>query len=191
MKILTLLIFILISLSACYKESQVNLQFPSKKLVSIKPDTIPDNGSIKILLSKDSINNDETMLVFNHKSSRAYVFNEDALYFQGLGQVSLASISNDGRDLAINRLPYTPGMLISLDVHTRSSGPFYFNISYVNKIPANIQVYLIDRFLKDSVNLLNKNYNFNIAKTDTNSFGNKRFKIAFKVEPIQPGTTPH
>ncbi|MDB5136817.1 MAG: hypothetical protein JWP37_3420, partial [Mucilaginibacter sp.] len=88
--------------------------------------------------------------------------------------------SGDGRDLAINTLTYTPGMAIGLDVHARTSGVCFLEVNYKKYILVNIQVWIRDKYLKDSANISNRNYRFNIIKADTNSLGNKRFKIILK-----------
>ena len=72
-----------------------------KKDTIVNKDTIPDHSAFKIKLVKDSTSSDETMLTFNHLGSRIYSANNDAPYLQGFGQVSLASVSRDGVDLAI------------------------------------------------------------------------------------------
>src|ERR1700693_3658513 len=100
MKASTLLSVLLFSLVACQKEAEIlpkaGSSISTAKITSIanltsKPDTIPDKAQLKIKLCKDSINTDETTLFFDHKASINYVFNEDAVYFAGFGQVSLAS----------------------------------------------------------------------------------------------------
>ena len=185
MKTSILTALVLFSLVACKKEEKVlpkAIAAPSTSTTVSKSnqDTIPDKAAFKIKLAKDSTNSDETMLSFNHKVSRNYSANNDAPYFQGFGQVSLASISGNGVDLAINELPYTPGMSIGLDVHAKTDGAYFLAVSYQNKMPANIQIWLKDTYLKDSVNVGAKSYTFKVAKADTNSFGKNRFRIIFK-----------
>ncbi len=163
---------------------------PSVPTISSKIDTIPDKAAFGLELAKDSINTDETLFIFNHKASTAY-FLGDAAYFPGFGQVSLASISSDGHDLAINSTPYIPGRPIGLDVHTKASGAFLFKISYENHIPSYIQVWLVDTYLEDSVDVRSENYNFTISKSDTNSFGNERFKVVVKENMQQQTASLH
>ena len=179
MKTSTLLILILVFLSACYKG---NGEIPviSSSTINSKNDTIPDNARLKLKLIKDSVNSDETMFQFNHLSS-LNLNQRDAPYLTGFGQESLASITSDGRDLAINNLPFSPGMSIDLDINMKSTGAYSLQVDYNENIPGYIQIWLKDTYLKDSINLLNKNYYFNVVKTDSNSFGNKRFKIVLKV----------
>jgi hypothetical protein len=98
----------------------------------------------------------------------------------GFGDLSLASMSNDGKKLSINGLPYTQGMSIGLDVEAKDDGAYSLQVSYENKMPANIQIWVKDTYLKDSVNVCKANYNFTVSKADTNSFGSKRFKLIIK-----------
>jgi len=190
------LLFIAIFLfSACQKEKKVSPKtIPTTTtttpastpvVVAVNTDTIPDNAGFKLQLAKDSINTDETMLLFNKTASLDCNLMEDGPYFAGNGQVSLASISNDGRDLAISHLPYTAGMSIPLDMHTKTDGAFLLKISYMKNVPANTQVWLKDAYLKASVNVRAINYNIPVTKADTNSFGSRRFKLVIKAKAQQ------
>src|SRR5579872_5406937 len=140
MKKLFLSSLVLFSLAACQKDPAVLPKAPAAAPASATPvpatvakvntDTIPDNSAFKIKLVKDSINSDETMLSFDHLATRRYSSSNDAPYFAGFGQVSLASVSSDGVDLAINSLPYAPGMSVGLDVHAKTDGAYQLEISY-------------------------------------------------------------
>jgi hypothetical protein len=183
MKTLILLSLVLFILAACKKEEKISPNTTAPKSTSVivaKADTIPDTATLKITLVKDTVNTDETMFVFKHTSSLAYVFDEDAPYFQGFGDVNLSSISSNGRDLAINGLPYIPGVPIRLNVQTKTSGAYSLEISLQKKIPSTIHIWLKDTRLKDSVDLRTHNYNFNVSKADTTSFGRNRFKLILK-----------
>jgi trimeric autotransporter adhesin len=175
-------VLVLFSLAACKKAAQI-LPNPAKTqpiAVATKPDTIPDKAIIKLKLSKDTINTDETAFIFNSTGKATYNPMEDAPYFPGNGQVSLASISSEGRDLAINNLPYTAGMSIRLDANTRATGAYSLAISYQSKIPTSIHIWLKDIYLKDSLDVSTKSYSFNVNLADTNTFGKNRFKLILK-----------
>ncbi len=180
-----LLLSILFALAACKKEAVVipspaPLKFAN--VANIKVDTLPDMAAfkLKMIMANDSNNYDETMFFFQKTASLAYDPDADAQYFAGFGRESLASISSDGIYLAINRLPYTRGMAIGLDANASSDGTFYFQISYKNKIPASFQIWVKDAYMQDSTNVSTGNYSFKVIKADTNSFGNKRFKLVLK-----------
>jgi trimeric autotransporter adhesin len=183
MKKLTLFSAVLLSLAACKKAEdtlpKVSMKV-TKNIILPKIDTIPDNAMLKIKLCKDSVNTDETTLVFNHTASISFSYNNDALYFTGFGEASLASISADGKDMAIYSLPYTPEMSIGLDVRGKTDGAYLLKISHKSKMPSTIQVWLKDNYLKDSIDICKGNYHFDIVKADTNSFGKRRFNITFK-----------
>jgi hypothetical protein len=180
---LSLLSLSLLTLAACQKETKIapeNIPVSTVSIVAASQDTIPDKASFKIKLIKDSMNYDETAIVFDHTASGVYNSSWDAIYFTGFGNESLSSLSGDGRALAINRLPYSPGMSIYLDMHAKVDGNFFLKTSYDNNIPANIHIWLTDTFLKDSVDIGVANYNFSVSKADTNSMGGKRFKLTLK-----------
>ena len=147
-------------------------------------DTIPDNAEIKIRLKSDSLNTDETAIVFDHQASTIYNFQEDAPYFPGLGQVSLGTVSSDGRTLAINKLPFASGMFIRLDVKVKKDGTYLMGLSYQKSMPACVVIWLKDKLARDSVNILAKPYYFNVHKADTNSFGKNRFTLVLKIKSL-------
>lgn len=152
--------------------------------------TIPDMAAFRIKLIKDSTNSDETMVLFRHTASLAYRADEDAAYLVGFGQVSLANISGDGKALAINELPYKPGMSIGLDVHTNADGTYFLKMSYINNIPGNVRVIVKDALLNDSTDIAKGNYYFNVTKADSNTFGKKRFRLIIRPRK-QPTTQPN
>ncbi|MEO6849356.1 MAG: hypothetical protein ABI203_08455 [Mucilaginibacter sp.] len=170
-----------ILLFSCKKETDLLPKAPSTTNLNIaaaKFDTIPDKAWLKIVLGKDSINTDETAFIFNHLSNTNYNANDDARYLQGYGEVSLESISTNGIGLAINTLPYQAGMSVPLNIHTKTDGTYFLNMSYERNLPDYIHVWLKDNYRKDSLDLsTGKTYNFSVLKADTSSFGSKRFKI--------------
>lgn len=185
MKYLLLLLTTTFLFASCKKDLVAPAIAPVQKpatpavTAAIKSDSIPDNAVLKIKLAKDSINSDETMFVFKKASKSGYDENEDGDYFPGHGLESLASVVG-GKDLAVNILPYKQGMAIALDIHTKADGKFLLSVSYENKIPKDIQLWIKDAYLKDSVNVCTGNYIFSVSKADTASFGSKRFKLVVR-----------
>jgi len=188
-----LLLLVMLSFAACKKSIEVTpLQSPVKSkvdsisatkpdtVIKVQQDTIPDNAAFRLKLFKDNSNYDETLFMFKKAASLNYTSGMDAAYMVGFGQESLASISKDNKNLSIYSLPFTPGMSVALNVQAKNDGAYSLQISYQNKIPANIQVWVKDTYLKDSVNVCTGNYNFTIAKADTNTYGTKRFKLIIK-----------
>ncbi|HVS92191.1 MAG TPA: hypothetical protein VHE59_09180 [Mucilaginibacter sp.] len=196
MKTSVVLLIALLSLSSCIKELN-GLPEPLKaKATNIsfapKGDTIPDKAAFRLRLLKDSINFDETMFLFCSTSKLCYDPDADGPYMQGFGQVNLASISSDGRDLAIYYLPYKSGMKVGVDINAKADGPYMIDIDYQRQIPSNVQIWLKDAYLKDSVNLSNNRYNFSVVKADTNTFGKARFSLVIREGSAQhQNVTPH
>jgi len=185
-KIFISLILTLFCLSACQKEAQVLPEIvtakPAPVVIASQPTapTMPDGAAFNIQLAKDEINTDDSAIVFDKTASATYSLAEDAPYFWGNGQVNLATISGDGKDLAINTLPYTSGMSIGLDMKTKTDGAYSFKIDYQKNLPANLQIWLKDAYLKDSVDVLVQPYKFNVAKSEVSSYGDARFTLKIK-----------
>ena len=137
-------------------------------------------AAFKLKMAMDSTNSDETMFLFNKTSQLNYDANVDGAYFAGYGLINLSGISKDGQNVSVYNLPYTSGMAIGLNADAKADGKYLFKISYARKIPANVQIWIKDTFLKDSVNVRKGNYSFSISKADTNTFGSKRFKLIIK-----------
>lgn len=146
------------------------------------PDTLADKAMLKIELVKDSANYDETMFIFKHAAALTFDPNEDSPYFTGFGQESLSSISADGQNLVINTLPYSPGTPIRLNVNAKSDGALSLQISFENKIPANVDVTIKDNYLKSSTNISSAPYKFNVVKSDTSTYGANRFALILKAK---------
>ena len=184
MKATILLFLILLFLSSCQKDAQdlpeIKQPVSTSSVVTQSLDAMPDNAAFKIQLVKDNINSDDTMILFKQKAQLGYDPYEDGIYVQGNGQVNLASISSDNTDLAINTLPYTPGMSIGLYMTVKSDGAYSLQLDYQKSLPANTHIWLKDTYLKDSIDVRTKAYKFIVTKADTNSFGSKRFKLTIR-----------
>jgi hypothetical protein len=149
----------------------------SGTLITAANDTIPEMAGFKLKLVKDNTNYDEVLFMFKKESSANYDAMEDGKYLAGNGQVSLASISGDGTDLATNSLPYSPGMHVDLDANAKSDGAYKFDLSFQIKIPSDVHIWLKDNLLKDSVDMRISDYSFNISRADATTFGSKRFEL--------------
>ena len=141
---------------------------------------------IRLQLAKDSINADDVYIGFNSAASDNYVFNEDSPYKPGAGQVSLSSISDDNVALAIDKMPLpkqTPTS-IALVLNAKSNGVYRLNMTELKGVPKLFAIWLMDAYKKDSLDMRqNKTYSFNISKSDTNSFGSKRFSLIIRQNP--------
>jgi trimeric autotransporter adhesin len=193
MKRLYFALIIMLPLAACKKEATdavVNVQStspaPAKKVTTItnspvSADTLADRSMVNVAMVLDSTNSDETALLFVKTANPAYDGKEDGKYFQGFGLESLASLTSDGIPVAINARPYTPGQPIPLYVGARNNGSYFFRISYERTIPGNMQVWIRDNLVRDSLNLRNGNYAFTINKADSTSFGSNRFQLVLRA----------
>jgi hypothetical protein len=148
MKAILSFIILAVLFAACIKAVDnlpiaVNSAAP-KKVIAVQKDTIPDGGSMKIQILKDSISTDETLMIFNHTADTRYINTQDAVYFPGYGAVSIASLTSDGMPCAIHKLPYIQGDPIGLKVSAKVDGIYLLKISYLNQIPQTIRVWLKD-----------------------------------------------
>jgi hypothetical protein len=155
-------------------------------------DALPANAAASPLqylllqLAKDSINTDETYIGFDPAAKTQYVVNEDAPYMQGMGEVGFCSTSSDSVLLAINRLPYPKiqPLTIGLRAIVDADGVYSLNMIKVNAIPDLYQVWLMDAYKKDSLDIRhNPIYTFNATLADTNSYGAKRFSLVIRQDP--------
>jgi hypothetical protein len=193
MKKLYLALIVILPLVGCEKEtntvpgnvtstsSTISKQVTNTTNAPVSVDTLADHSFIKVALVLDSINNDETELVFVKTANPAYNAMEDGKYFQGFGAESLASLTSDAVPAAINIMPYMPDQAIGLHVGAKNTGTFLFKISGERTIPHNLQVWIKDNLLRDSLNLRNGNYQFVIDKSDSTSFGSRRFQLVLRA----------
>ncbi len=147
--------------SACQKDPVINTATttqspggpPAGAALVVKADTVPDLAFFKLKMVKDSSNYDESVIVFNHLATANYDPEIDAEYFSGFGAESFFSISGDGVALAINRLPYKNGLTIRLDAESKKDGLYQLKISDQSGLPQDLQIWLKDARMKDSINL--------------------------------------
>jgi len=174
-------------LSACQKESLVpsgssqGNQTKSSTTTVLNQDTVSNDttrGYLRVQLAEDAVNTDNVLIEFSPDSKSTYVSNEDARTFQGFGQVSLSSLSSDNVLLAINSLPLsTKGTSVKLAVSAKSKGTFKLNLSTIHGIPNKFDIWLKDKFKKDSTNFRqNPSYAFTIS-SDTTTYGSNRFSV--------------
>lgn len=187
----TLFAFTIIGLTACQKDAvaPVNHQTQGNQKIAttFKPSNhyainTTVNGFLRVVLAKDSINKDDILIMFNPNTSPAYVFNEDARYFQGYGLVSLSSMSSDGVPLTIDKCPFPAvSTAIPLNVNATKSDIYRLNLTAVDSIPANYDIWLMDAYKKDSTDFRhNPTYSFSLNLADTNSFGSNRFSLVIR-----------
>ncbi len=143
------------------------------------------NQHLRLQLAMDSVNTDDIYIGFNSASSARFVDDEDAPYRRGNGKVKMASFSIDNVPLAINRMPFpgTTQTTIPLFVTASAHGTYKLNMTELQDIPQIYEVWLMDSFNKDSLDMRhNTTYAFDIT-ADTNSYGTKRFQLVLRQNP--------
>jgi hypothetical protein len=142
-------------------------------------------GYLKLELADAAVTSatDDILIEFSPASSPAYIVNQDARTFAGDGIVSLSSMSSDGVQLAINSLPLlTSGTTIPLMVKANNSGLYNLKLTAVSGIPSNIDIWLKDKMMKDSLDIkLYPSYAFDITTTDTSTYGGNRFSVVLRA----------
>ncbi|MGI4750164.1 MAG: T9SS type A sorting domain-containing protein [Janthinobacterium lividum] len=143
------------------------------------------SSNIMLQLKTDSINYDGIGLFFN-KSWSAKFDKEDGADMDGMSpNVYLSSYAADNTRLAINKLPNVDqNMRIKLYVDATSTVNQQLHITDMTNIAPKYNVYVIDHYQKDSLQLsLNNAYNFTINRADTSSKGGNRLELVFKLDP--------
>jgi hypothetical protein len=143
------------------------------------------NPHLRLQMAMDSINTDDIYIGFNSNASSQFVNNEDAPYKKGSGKLHLASFSSDSVMLAINKMPLAGAKqtTIPLFVTATAYGTYKLNMTELEAIPQLYQVWLMDRYNKDSLDMRhNSTYAFDIT-TDTNSYGSSRFQLFMRQDP--------
>ncbi|MDB5018211.1 MAG: C-terminal target protein [Mucilaginibacter sp.] len=142
---------------------------------------------LRLKLVIDSLNYDDIVIGFSPNTSPKYNPQEDSGYLPGIdAPEGLSSYSSDNVRLSVNLLPLPKRapQVIRLDVEGAKSGLFTLQKTELDSIPAIYEVWLIDKYKKDSLDLRNNStYSFYINKNDTNSFGSNRFRVVIRQNP--------
>jgi hypothetical protein len=140
---------------------------------------VDEHLRLQMAVAQDSINTDDTYIGFSSSYHQQFVANEDAQYKLGNGKVSLASYTSDSVQVSINKMPL-PGVtktVIPLYASARAAGNYTFTMTELEGIAPIYQVWLMDKYAKDSVDMRKTpTYAFSIS-ADTNSFGSNRFQL--------------
>jgi hypothetical protein len=136
-------------------------------------------------LGPDSVQADEIYIRFNNSANSKFLVNEDAAQKPGFGIASLASMSSDGVPLSINSLKLPQqSATIALNVNAVTDGTYQLSMPDVKSIPALFDIWLIDAYKKDSIDIRNNPvYSFNINNSDSTSYGSKRFSLVMRQNP--------
>jgi len=145
--------------------------------------------TLRLGIDVGGTNTDAVVLVLNNKNNAKYSENEDAIDIGGNGAlVSMSALSADSVNLSINRLPL-PGrtrQIVPLAVNAATAGLYTLNLTELENLPSNYQVWLKDLYNKDSLDMrANSSYSFNIDKANAETFGRNRFQLAISQNPGQ------
>jgi len=141
----------------------------------------------RLRLTLDSLNYDDIAIGFNSSASPKYSIWEDSAYLPGNAPEGLAALSTDSIPVAlsVNFLPL-PGLIpqvIPLKVTATNSGRFTFEKTKLDSLPKIYELWLIDKYKKDSLDIRNNStYIFDIDKGDSSSFGNNRFALVIRQD---------
>lgn len=154
------------------------------KLLSTEPLEQTIIPSLRLQMKKDSINTDETLVIFNSNARGTYDIDEDGAYMTGNGLVHLATFSSDSVALAINQMPLTKETKpIYLKTEGNSSGAYQLVTEEIKAVPRIYNIWLKDAFTGDSVNMRKlSTYSFSIDKNNAATFGDKRFSVVFRQD---------
>jgi hypothetical protein len=164
-------------------KSTTQLTGPNLLLGTPKQDVVTQYIRVKLL--QDALQADEILVNFNNSAKSKFVVAEDAIQKPGFGIASLASMSSDGLPLSINttNLPQQ-AETIRLNINAKADGNYQLSVPEIKSIPALFDVWLMDAYKKDSVDLRkNPDYDFTIVKSDTASFGVSRFSLVIRQNP--------
>ncbi|WP_429383146.1 T9SS type A sorting domain-containing protein [Mucilaginibacter sp. UYCu711] len=148
-------------------------------------DSLEVQRYLRVQLFKDSLNKEDAIVFFKNNAQTNYNVGEDAQYLKGNSIVNISTRSSDNVSLAINQQAFPQKrQIIPLNVNITSNGSYKLGIPDVKNIPNMYDVWLLDNYKKDSLDIKhNPNYSFIASVTDTNSFGSKRFSLVLRPNP--------
>jgi|SRR6185503_9656463 len=150
---------------------------------------VKSSGSMQIPLLRlkmvlDAFNNDDIAIGFYPGATTQYNNQLDSKYMPGIGALEgLSSLSSDNVQLSVNivPLPALTELIIPLDVEAAGSNTFTLERTQLDSIPQIFDIWLMDKYAKDSINLRTTNsYAFSINKNDTTTFGANRFTVVIR-----------
>lgn len=152
------------------------------------PASVPE-GDIVLQMVQDSANYDFAELRFMDSYNKNYVETEDADDLNGSGQVVFfGAMTADNRLVAIASQPFDKKKTsVFLSVNDNTSGTFKINKVALNAIPDKYDVWLIDHFKNDSLDLrAGKTYSFIIDKNNPLTYGNTRLEVVIRTKVLPP-----
>ena len=143
---------------------------------------------LQLTSDADTLVDTQTGIYLSSGWSDAFT-SSDAIDLDGMSPiVSLSSFTSDGYRVGINELgSYLKNKRIKLFVKAAATGQYNIGLADIKNIDPLYHVYLVDKLLKDSVDLrTTKAYDFAINTGDTTTFGANRFVLAIEITGLQP-----
>ncbi|MEO6849852.1 MAG: T9SS type A sorting domain-containing protein, partial [Mucilaginibacter sp.] len=140
---------------------------------------------LRLQLAEDTVNTDNMLLRFDNTVGAVFSSKTDVPYKIGFGDVSLASMSADHVPLAINTQSFPKtSKTVGLSINTKIDGIYSLSLTDIVGIPQLYDIWLMDAYKKDSLDMRqNKTYSFNVLKSDSATFGSKRFSLVIRQNP--------
>lgn len=132
-----------------------------------------------------SYGEDETVVVFNESSNAAYNHQEDALHIDG-EVVNISTLVGNSK-LAINFMPPMAQPLeIAMNVSASTTGSYLMQFN-LDEYYQRHHLTLKDRFLNQNIPVTpNMVYNFNVDRTNAQTFGAGRFSVLVEPPVVLP-----
>lgn len=165
------------------ESAKTNLYNTGSKLLMGSPKSEANNQYIRLQMTKDSVANEQTLIKFDSKATLSYTPGYDAIHLAGFGSVSLTTRSADNFDLCSKNIPLPNQQPVSLalDVNATSTGIYKLSLKDIVSVPRLYDIWLMDAYKKDSLDMRqNITYQFYVDKTDSASFGAKRFTLVLR-----------
>jgi hypothetical protein len=141
---------------------------------------------LRLEMNADTIHYEDAIVAFNNANKIGYEPHLDVRYKLGHNIVSLSTLSSDNVQLGINKqpLPGNERRIIGLHVDVAANGTYHFNLRQVIGLPKLYDVWLLDAYKRDSIDLRAAvTYDFAVDKSDSSSFGSNRFSLLIKQNP--------
>lgn len=158
---------------------------PNTVMAIPEQQSAPDISGLYMKMEKSETVYDYTGIYFRNGYESKFDDN-DAPYLAGYtSPVTMSSFSSDGKKTAVNIMPdYHTGSRVKLNVTATTNGLYQLKLEGVRNIEDFYDIYLMDRYKKDSLDIrLHGAYSFNIT-TDTASFGANRFELVIRHKPV-------
>jgi hypothetical protein len=144
---------------------------------------------ISLKMVQDSANYDIAHVRFLDTYKPTFDELEDAEDMNGQGQsVFFGAMTSDNHEVAIASQPLEKNKTsVFLSVNDNKSGTFYIEKTAFKGIPAVYDVWMMDHFTKDSLDLrANNKYTFNLDKNNAATYGNTRFELVIRKKSLPP-----